>query len=73
MWFYVRAFRVRVVLLFVVALSVCWMCEPFTGRSFVRRSRIPSRKSRKSFSRGAQKVHRKNFQSASPMRGGIRL
>lgn len=29
--------------------------------------------SRKSFSGGAQRVHRKNFQFNAPMRGGIRL
>lgn len=36
------------------------------------RSRIGGRKSRKIFSRGAQRVHPKNT-VAAPMRGGIRL
>jgi len=37
-----------------------------------RRSRIPSRKSRRSFSRGAVRVNPRNM-TTSPMRGGIRL
>lgn len=37
------------------------------------RSKIGRRKSRRSFSRGARGVHRKNLNQGRPMRGGIRL
>ncbi len=37
-----------------------------------KRKRIGRRKSRKSFKKGAMKVHRKNGLT-NPMRGGIRL
>lgn len=37
-----------------------------------RRSRMSRGKSRRSFTKGARRVHRKNF-SSGPMRGGIRL
>jgi len=37
-----------------------------------RRSRIDRRKSRRSFSRGAVRVNRRNL-NTSPMRGGIRM
>lgn len=36
-----------------------------------KRSKIPSKKSKKVFTKTAKKVHPKNF--ARPMRGGIRL
>lgn len=38
-----------------------------------RRSRMPRRESRRSFTRGAQSVHGKNARAGNPMRGGIRL
>ncbi len=38
-----------------------------------RRSRMNRRKSKKSFTRGAVRVHPKNLMGAKPMRGGIRL
>lgn len=38
-----------------------------------RRSRMGKRHSRKVFTRGAQRVHRKNATVGRPMRGGIRL
>lgn len=38
-----------------------------------KRKRIPMRKSKKSFSRNAKKVHKKNVIRTGPMRGGIRL
>lgn len=41
-----------------------------------RRSKMSRSSSRKNFSRGARRVHRKNHMSptvAGPMRGGIRL
>jgi len=37
-----------------------------------KRSKIPMRKSKKMFSKGAQRVNKKNV-SPRPMRGGIRL
>lgn len=37
-----------------------------------RRKKIPRRKSRKSFTKGALRVHKKNS-SARVMRGGIRI
>lgn len=41
----------------------------------MRRARMSRGRSRKSFSRGANRVHRKNVSSVSPyvMRGGVRL
>lgn len=39
----------------------------------MRRSRIPSRKSRSLFTRTAKSVHPRNMLNAIPMRGGIRL
>lgn len=36
-----------------------------------KRQRIPMKKSKRSFTRGARKVNRKN--GITPMRGGIRL
>jgi len=39
----------------------------------VRRRRLSTGKSRRMFRKGANRVHRKNVSSASPMRGGIRL
>lgn len=39
----------------------------------MKRSKMGSRHSKKSFSRGAMRVHPKNGLSAMPMRGGIRL
>lgn len=39
----------------------------------MRRSKIPRRRSKKVFTRGAQRVHPKNVSVARPMRGGIRL
>lgn len=39
----------------------------------MRRGRIGGRKSRKIFTRGAQRVHPKNQMLGAPMRGGIRL
>jgi len=38
----------------------------------MRRNRMSKRKSRRSFSKGASRTHRKNL-SPAPMRGGIRL
>lgn len=37
-----------------------------------KRKRIPNKKSKRSFSKTAKKVHPKNF-APRPMRGGIRL
>ncbi len=38
-----------------------------------KRYKMNRRKSKRSFTKGAVKVHRKNGMSARPMRGGIRL
>lgn len=38
-----------------------------------RRFKIGRKKSRRMFTRGAQRVHRKNFSGGNPMRGGIRM
>lgn len=38
-----------------------------------KRARIPRKKSRKSFTKGALRVHRKNAVQGTVMRGGIRL
>jgi len=37
-----------------------------------KRSRIPRRKSKRMFRKGASRVHKRNYRG-SPMRGGIRL
>ncbi len=37
------------------------------------RKKISRKKSRRSFTRGAMRVHKKNSVSARPMRGGYRL
>ncbi len=37
------------------------------------RHKMSRKKSRRSFSKGASRVHRKNNVSGRPMRGGIRL
>ncbi len=39
----------------------------------MRRSKISRRKSKRSFTKGAVRVHPRNGQQARPMRGGIRL
>jgi hypothetical protein len=39
----------------------------------MRRHRMSRKQSRKNFSRGAKRVHKKNYSSGAPMRGGIRL
>lgn len=50
-----------------------------TGSAFLkevvmaRRFKMARGKSRRSFTRGARRVHRKNFSGGNPMRGGIRL
>ncbi len=37
------------------------------------RRKIDRKKSKRSFTKGATRVHRRNSQSGRPMRGGIRL
>lgn len=37
------------------------------------RSKVSRGRSRRSFSKGAQRVHPKNLRGSAPMRGGIRL
>lgn len=44
----------------------------FQGGFMARRFKMSRGKSRRSFTKGAQRVHRKNF-GGNPMRGGIRL
>lgn len=39
----------------------------------MKRQRMSRGRSRRSFSHGAMRVHRKNLVSGGPMRGGIRL
>lgn len=39
----------------------------------MRRSRMSRGNSRRSFTRGAVRTHKRNFNSGHPMRGGIRL
>lgn len=39
----------------------------------MRRHKIGRRRSRRSFSRGATRIHKKNLMSGVVMRGGIRL
>jgi len=39
----------------------------------MRRKRIPRKKSKRDFTRGAVKVKKRNFTSTNPQRGGIRL
>ncbi len=38
-----------------------------------KRFKMNRRKSKRSFTKGATRIHRKNGMSARPMRGGIRL
>lgn len=38
-----------------------------------KRSKIPMKKSKKSFTKNAVKTHKKNIQASAPMRGGWRL
>ncbi len=38
-----------------------------------KRHKMSRKKSRRSFTRGATRVHKKNISSGRPMRGGIRL
>lgn len=45
----------------------------FLGGVFMRRQHMERRHSRRSFTKGAQRVHPKNNMVGSPMRGGIRL
>lgn len=61
--------RVRGLLFVVVVLLYLFPLGGFMAF----RSGMSRRKSRKSFSRGAQRVHPKNLRGGSPMRGGIRL
>ncbi len=37
------------------------------------RRKMSRKKSRRSFTRGATRIHKRNFSSGRPMRGGIRL
>lgn len=39
----------------------------------MKRHKIPQRKSKKSFSKHADRTHKKNMPKRLPMRGGIRL
>lgn len=39
----------------------------------MKRNKIPSKKSKRDFSRNASTTHKKNIPTGNPMRGGIRL